>query len=67
MNGDSWSQSNVLPYVSPNDQVLTSLNSCASTAKGGTPLVYQVSTDQSIAVALQALFSLVVMNAHLIQ
>ena len=67
MQGDSWSQTNVLPYVSPTDQVLTALNSCASTAKGGTPLVYQVSTDQSISVALQALFSLVVMNAHLVR
>jgi len=61
--GDSWSQSNVAPYL-PN--VLTALQSCASTANNGSPLVYTVQSNQSIATALQTLFQLTIANSHLI-
>ena len=61
--GDSWSQSNVAPYL-PN--VLPALQSCASTANDGSPLVYTVQSDQSISAALQTLFQLTIANSHLI-
>jgi hypothetical protein len=60
---DSWSVSNVTPYL-PN--VLTALQSCASTANDGSPLVYTVQSNQSITTALQALFQLTIANSHLI-
>ena len=60
---DGWSQSNVLPYL-PN--VLPALQSCASSANDGSPLVYSVQSNQSIAAALQALFQLTITNSHLI-
>jgi hypothetical protein len=61
--GDSWSQSNVAPYL-PN--VLPALQSCASAANDGSPLVYTVQSDQSISAALQTLFQLTIANSHLI-
>jgi hypothetical protein len=61
--GDSWSQSNVAPYL-PN--VLPALQSCASPANNGSPLVYAVQTNQSISTALQTLFQLTIANSHLI-
>ncbi|WP_353230677.1 hypothetical protein [Novosphingobium sp.] len=61
--GDSWSQSNVAPYL-PN--VLPALQSCASAANDGSPLVYTVQSDQSISTALQTLFQLTIANSHLI-
>lgn len=60
--GDSWSQSNVAPYL-PN--VEGALKSCASARPDGTPLYYKVTTDQSISDALTALFALTVQSAHL--
>jgi Flp pilus assembly protein TadG len=62
--GDSWSQSNVAPYL-PN--VLPALKSCASTGSDGTPLVYTVSSDGSISNALSALFALTVQSARLLK
>lgn len=62
LTGDSWSQSNVAPYL-PN--VATALQQCASTSPAGSPLFYQVTTDQSITDALTALFALTVQTAHL--
>ncbi len=61
--GDSWSQTNVVPYL-PN--VLPALQSCASPANNGSPLVYAVQSNQSIATALQTLFQLTIANSHLI-
>jgi hypothetical protein len=60
---DSWSVSNVTPYL-PN--VLPALQSCASPANDGSPLVYSVTSNQSIASALQSLFQLAITNSHLI-
>ncbi|HEY6869902.1 MAG TPA: pilus assembly protein TadG-related protein, partial [Novosphingobium sp.] len=62
LTGDSWSQSNVAPYL-PN--VAPALQQCASTTPAGSPLFYQVTTDQSITDALTALFALTVQTAHL--
>jgi Flp pilus assembly protein TadG len=62
LDGDSWSESNVQPYL-PN--VEGQLKSCASARTDGTPLYYKVTTDQSISEALAALFSLTVQSAHL--
>lgn len=62
LTGDSWSQSNVAPYL-PN--VAPALQQCASTTPSGSPLFYQVTTDQSITDALTALFALTVQTAHL--
>ena len=62
LTGDSWSQGNVAPYL-PN--VAPALQQCASTSPAGTPLFYQVTTDQSISDALTALFALTVQTAHL--
>lgn len=64
LTGDSWSQTNVAPYL-PN--VLPALKSCASTAADGSPLVYTVTADQSISTALSALFALTVQSARLIK
>jgi Flp pilus assembly protein TadG len=62
LTGDSWSQSNVAPYLT---NVAPALQSCASTQSGGSPLYYEVTTDQSISDALAALFRLTVQTAHL--
>lgn len=64
LTGDSWSQSNVAPYLG---NVLPALQKCASAARDGTPLVYTVSTDQSISDALTALFALTIQSAHLVK
>jgi hypothetical protein len=58
-----WSQTNTEPYL-PN--VLPALQKCASTANDGSPLVYTVQSNQSIATALQSLFQLTIANSHLI-
>lgn len=63
LTGDAWSQTNVAPYL-PN--VLTALQSCASTANNGSALVYTVQSNQSIATALQTLFQLTIANSHLV-
>lgn len=63
LTGDSWSQTNTAPYL-PN--VLPALKSCASVGSDGNPLVYTVSSDQSISTALQALFALTLQDSHLV-
>jgi hypothetical protein len=63
IQNDSWSKTNVYPYLG---NVLTALQSCASTANDGSPLVYTVQSNQSIATALQTLFQLTIANSHLI-
>ena len=77
--GDSWSQSNIAPYLPPppsgfpagnagsSDQVLTALQSCASPGTNGLPLVQTVTTDQDITAALQQLFSTALQAARLVQ
>lgn len=62
LNGDSWSVSNVQPHLS---KVPGQLQKCASTRLDGTPLFYQVSTDESIPQALSTLFALTVQTARL--
>lgn len=62
LTGDSWSQSNVAPYL-PN--VEPALQSCASARTDGSKLYYKVTTDQSISDALAALFALTVQTARL--
>jgi Flp pilus assembly protein TadG len=76
--GDSWSQSNVAPFLpappSPypsgnsgsSDQVLTALQTCASPGINGTPLVQTVTTDGDISTALQQLFSTALQTARLV-
>jgi len=64
LTGDSWSQTNVAPYL---PSVLPALQSCASTGGNGSPLVYTVSADQNISTALSALFALTVQSARLIK
>lgn len=77
--GDSWSQSNVAPFLpappSPypagnagnSDQVLTGLQSCASLGVNGSPLVQTVTANDNIATALQQLFSTALQTARLVQ
>ena len=77
--GDSWSQSNIAPYLPPppspfaagnagsSDQVLTALQSCASPGTNGLPLVQTVTTDGDITAALQQLFSTALQAARLVQ
>lgn len=77
--GDSWSQSNVAPFLpappSPypagnsgsSDQVLTALQSCASPSINSSPLVQTVTTNDNIATALQQLFSTALQTARLVQ
>ena len=60
---DGWSVSNVTPYL---PKVLTALQTCASPANDGSPMVYSVTSNQSIASALQSLFQLAITNSHLI-
>lgn len=64
LTGDSWSQSNVAPYLK---NVSPALQSCASAGTDGSPLFYTVTTDQSISDALVSLFALTVQQAHLTQ
>lgn len=64
LTGDSWSQSNVAPYLT---KVAPALQACASTGTDGSPLFYTVTTDQSISDALVSLFALTVQQAHLVQ
>ncbi|WP_296613386.1 pilus assembly protein TadG-related protein [Sphingomonas sp.] len=77
--GDSWSQSNVAPFLpappSPypagnagsSDQVLAGLQSCASTGINGSPLVQTVTANDNITTALQQLFSTALQTARLVQ
>ena len=77
--GDSWSQTNVAPYLpappypyaagnsGSSDQVLTALQSCASTGASGNPLVQTVTTDGDFTAALQQLFSTALQSARLVQ
>lgn len=77
--GDSWSQSNVAPYLpappSPypaggagsSDQVLTALQQCASPGITGAALVQTVTANASIAAALQQLFSTALQTSRLVQ
>lgn len=77
--GDSWSQSNVAPFLpappSPypaggagsSDQVLTGLQSCASSGTNGSPLVQTVTANDNITTALQQLFSTALQSARLVQ
>ncbi len=77
--GDSWSQTNVAPFLpappSPysssnagsSDQVLTALQSCASPGTNGTPLVQTVTTTDNITTALQQLFSTALQTVRLVQ
>ena len=62
LTGDSWSMSNVNPYL---DDVEPALKNCASPRPDGSKLYYKVTTDESISAALTALFSLTVQSAHL--
>ena len=64
LTGDSWSQSAVAPYLG---NVAPALKSCASSGTDGTPLFFQVTTDQNISDALVTLFALTVQQAHLVQ
>lgn len=77
--GDSWSQSNVAPFLpappSPypsgnsgsSDKVLTALQQCASPGVNGSPLVQTVTANDNITVALQQLFSTALQTARLVQ
>ena len=77
--GDSWSQSNVAPFLpappSPypagnagsSDRVLTGLQSCASSGTNGSPLVQTVTANDNITTALQQLFSTALQSARLVQ
>lgn len=59
MDGDDWSQSNVVPYL---NQVEPALQACASPG-----LLYKVTTDDDISEALNRLFLAAVTNAHITQ
>lgn len=59
MDGDSWSQGNVVPYL---NQVEPALQACASPG-----LMYKVTTDDDISDALNRLFMAAVTNAHITQ
>lgn len=77
--GDSWSQTNVAPFLprppapypagnaGSSDQVLTGLQSCASQGINGAPLVQTVTADDNITTALQQLFSTALQTARLVQ
>lgn len=77
--GDSWSQSNIAPFLmappapypagnaGSSDQVLTGLQSCASPGTNGAPLVQTVTADDDITTALQQLFSTALQTARLVQ
>ncbi|RYD20113.1 MAG: hypothetical protein EOP89_14760 [Lysobacteraceae bacterium] len=57
MDGDEWSQSNVVPYLY---QVEPALTDCASPG-----LMYKVTTDDDISAALNKLFMASITNAHI--
>lgn len=57
MDGDSWSQTNVVPYLYKVEPALTA---CASPG-----LMYKVTTDDDISAALNKLFLAAVSNAHI--
>ena len=77
--GDSWSQTNVAPFLPAppapyaagnagnSDQVLTALQSCSSPGTNGDPLVQTVTADDDITTALQQLFSTALQTARLVQ
>ena len=65
--GDSWSLSNVAPYLTGTDQDLTALQNCASPGASGAPLVQTVTTDGDFTAALQQLFSTALQTARLVQ
>jgi len=79
LSGDSWSQANVAPFLPPppspysagnagtSDQVLTALQSCASSGTNGSPLVQTVTSNDNITTALQQLFSTALQSARLVQ
>jgi hypothetical protein len=64
--GDSWSQSNVAPYLNGTDQDLAALQACASPSATGAPLVQTVTTDGDFTAALQQLFSTALQSARLV-
>ena len=59
MDGDQWSQTNVVPYLYKIEPALTS---CATPG-----LIYKVTTDDDISNALNRLFLAAVSNAHITQ
>lgn len=59
MDGDQWSQSNVVPYL---NQVEPALQTCSSDG-----LYYKVTTDDDISTALNRLFSQAVSTARITQ
>ncbi|WP_052207664.1 pilus assembly protein TadG-related protein [Sphingopyxis fribergensis] len=70
--GDSWSQTNVAPFLPAlpgrtTDQVLDALKSCASVGTNGVPLVQTVTSNGNITTALQQLFSTALQTARLVQ
>lgn len=77
--GDSWSQTNVAPFLpappsgfpagnaGTSDQVLTALQTCASPGSNGNPLVQTVTTNGDITVALQQLFSTALQAPRLVR
>ena len=77
--GDSWSQTNIAPFLpapppsyprgnaGSSDQVLTKLRSCASVGTDGAPLVQTVTANDNITTALQQLFSTALQTARLVQ
>lgn len=70
--GDSWSQTNVAPFLPAlpsrtTDQVLTALQRCASLGTNGAPLVQTVTANDNITTALQQLFSTALQTARLVQ
>ncbi|MGN6689667.1 MAG: pilus assembly protein TadG-related protein [Sphingopyxis sp.] len=70
--GDSWSQTNVAPFLPAlpyrtTDQVLEGLQRCASLGTNGAPLVQTVTANDNITTALQQLFSTALQTARLVQ
>lgn len=77
--GDSWSQSNVAPYLpappfpyaagssGSSDQIFAALQTCSSPGASGVPLVQTVTTDGDFTAALQQLFSTALQSARLVQ
>lgn len=79
LSGDSWSQTNIAPFLprppSPypagnagnSDQVFAALQSCASSGVNGSPLVQTVTANDNITTALLQLFSTALQTARLVQ
>lgn len=70
--GDSWSQTNIAPFLPApptrtSDQVLEALQRCASVGTNGAPLVQTVTANDNITTALQQLFSTALQTARLVQ